>query len=97
MGEDSDKAHWDYEKFRQRWIDAMSEGSLGVRGDDFTLSPQKPSYRCFICGHLVYSDEAINDAKLLERYTGQPSGVLCCNCFKVAKVIIDGKEREVVV
>lgn len=55
---------------------------------DFELQPTKT---CFICGGRVDSKEAIEDAKLLEKYTGQTSGILCCSCFKVAKVIIDGK------
>ena len=47
---------------------------------------------CFICNRLVDNEEAISDAELLEKYTGRDSGILCCNCFKVAKTIIDGEE-----
>lgn len=57
---------------------------------EFRLRPTK---RCFICGRTIDSEKAIADAKLLEKYTGQTSGILCCSCFKVAKVIIDGKTQ----
>lgn len=49
------------------------------------------SVTCFICGRTIHNRDAIADAKLLEKYTGQRSGVLCCSCFKVIKTIDEGK------
>ena len=94
MGEDGDKARDDYEKFRLGWIHAISRGAHEVEAGQ-VFSPQIPSHTCFICGRPVHGEKAITDAKLLEKYTGQTSEILCCSCFKVAKTIIDGKEVEV--
>jgi len=60
--------------------------------DDCTWLGSNSLPRCFICDRPIDNKEAISDAELLEKYTGRHSGILCCNCFKVAKTIIDGRE-----
>jgi len=43
---------------------------------------REPLGNCYFCGSAIYNEEAADSARLLEKFTGAKTGMVCCSCFK---------------
>jgi len=43
---------------------------------------REPLGNCYFCGSAIYNKEAADSARLLEKFTGAKTGMVCCSCFR---------------
>jgi len=65
-------------EYASRRAEQMFESSLGLQ---IRLSKPKEYRKCYFCGYQCANEQALTDRRLLEKYTGQTSEVVCCSCF----------------